>query len=143
MRRKGYRFDYYGYDVMGQMIKEALTSHLNDPSVAFKEIKTAGEMREAQYTIASGIFNIRFDTDDSTWLSYIYDTLDAMDRKSSHGFAFNALTKYSDPELMRKELYYADPGELFDYCKRKFSRNVALLHDYDIYDFTILVRKII
>jgi hypothetical protein len=26
-------------------------------------------------------------------------------------------------------------------CKRRFSRNVALLHDYDLYEFTVLVRK--
>jgi hypothetical protein len=30
---------------------------------------------------------------------------------------------------------------IFDICKRKFSRNVALLHDYGLYEFTILVRK--
>ena len=42
---------------------------------------------------------------------------------------------------LRLDLYYADPCALFDYCKRSFSRNVALLHDYEIYDFTLLVRK--
>ncbi|MBM3138043.1 MAG: class I SAM-dependent methyltransferase, partial [Chloroflexi bacterium] len=30
---------------------------------------------------------------------------------------------------------------LFDYCKVNFSKNVALLHDYKLYDFTIIVRK--
>jgi len=38
-------------------------------------------------------------------------------------------------------LYYADPGFFFDYCKTHFAKNVALLHDYGLYDFTILVRK--
>ena len=38
-------------------------------------------------------------------------------------------------------LYYADPGRLFDLCKRRYSRNIALLHDYGLYEFTILVRK--
>jgi hypothetical protein len=42
---------------------------------------------------------------------------------------------------MRDDLYYADPLFLFDYCKRNFAKNVALLHDYRIYDFTIIVRK--
>jgi len=51
------------------------------------------------------------------------------------------LTKYPDAARMRSDLYYADPGFFFDYCKRNFSRNVALLHDYNLYDFTILVRK--
>jgi len=42
---------------------------------------------------------------------------------------------------MREDLYYADPCFIFDYCKRNFSRNVALLHDYELYEFTIIVRK--
>jgi hypothetical protein len=48
---------------------------------------------------------------------------------------------YSDPERMRAHLYYADPCRLFDHCKRRYSRHVALLHDYGLYEFTILVRK--
>lgn len=42
---------------------------------------------------------------------------------------------------MKEHLYYADPAELFDHCKRNYSRNVALLHDYGLYEFTVLVRK--
>jgi hypothetical protein len=42
---------------------------------------------------------------------------------------------------MRPDLYYADPRAIFDHCKRTFSRWVALLHDYGLYEFTILVRK--
>ena len=44
------------------------------------------------------------------------------------------------PERMRPDLYYADPCRLFDHCKRRYSRHVALLHDYGLYEFTILVR---
>ena len=51
------------------------------------------------------------------------------------------VTSYSDPEFMRPDLYYADPRFLFDYCKRKLSRHVALLHDYGLYEFTVLVRQ--
>ena len=56
------------------------------------------------------------------------------------GFAFNALTRYSDADRRRPDLYYADPLELFDRCKRTYSRFVALLHDYPLYEFTIVVR---
>jgi hypothetical protein len=51
------------------------------------------------------------------------------------------LTKYSDKEYMKEYLYYADPLYLFDYCKKHFSKNVALLHDYNLYEFSIIVRK--
>lgn len=56
------------------------------------------------------------------------------------GFAFNLLTGYADKALMRADLFYCDPSEYFDLCKRLYSRNVALLHDYDEFEFTLLVR---
>ena len=64
-----------------------------------------------------------------------------MNEKSKFGFSFNALTSYSDAAFMKAELYYSNPGWLFDYCKTRFAKNVALLHDYSQYDFTILVKK--
>ena len=75
------------------------------------------------------------------WSEYLEATLDVLNRTSRLGFVFNSLTIYSDSDKMRDDLYYADPCTLFDFCKRRYSRNVALLHDYDLYDFTILVRK--
>ena len=45
----------------------------------------------------------------------------------------------SDPDRMRDDLYYADPCFFFDHCMRRFSRRVALLHDYELFDFTMLV----
>jgi hypothetical protein len=66
-----------------------------------------------------------------------------MNALCSKGFSFNMLTKYSDPERMaeRPDLFFGDPLFFFDFCKRNFSRNVALLHDYGVYDYTIIVRK--
>jgi hypothetical protein len=95
----------------------------------------------ADYGVASGIFNVRLGRSDAEWRAYVEATLDALDRTSRLGFAFNCLTSYSDAEKMRDYLYYADPCALFDLCKRRYSRNVALLHDYGLYEFTVLVRK--
>ena len=64
-----------------------------------------------------------------------------MNKKSEHGFSFNMLTSYSDKEYMRDDLYYGDSCHFFDFCKKNFSKNVSLLHDYNLYDFTIIVRK--
>jgi len=74
-------------------------------------------------------------------MQYVLDTVSELDRLSNKGFAFNILTSYSDADLMRSDLFYADPCYFFDYCKRNFSKQVALLHDYGLYEFTILVRK--
>jgi hypothetical protein len=134
-------FVYYGYDVIDEMIHISKENH-SSPKHHFQTIQQAAEMRSADYSIASGIFNIRYNMDDSAWRQYILDTLHVMNDKSEKGFAFNALTTYSDPEFMKMELFYSDPLQLFDYCKRNFAKNVALLHDYYQYDFTIIVRKV-
>jgi hypothetical protein len=93
------------------------------------------------FVIASGIFNVKQQASDSEWNTYILETLHHMNSFSLTGFAFNVLSAYSDKEYMRNDLYYADPLSLFDYCKRNFSKYVALLHDYPLYEFTILVKK--
>ena len=97
----------------------------------------------ADYGLASGIFNVRLGRSDAEWFDYLQATLDVLDRTSSLGFAFNCLTSYSDEDKKRDYLYYADPCQLFDLCKRRYSRQVALLHDYGLYEFTILVRKML
>ncbi len=80
------------------------------------------------------------DIDEKSWSDYIAKTIELMFKNSKKGFAFNCLTKYSDQDKMRQNLHYADPLFWFDFCKKNFSRNVALLHDYDLYEFTIIVR---
>jgi hypothetical protein len=63
-----------------------------------------------------------------------------MAQLSRRGIAFNMLTSYSDPERITPRLHYADPCEMFDWCKRELSRHVALLHDYGLWEFTMIVR---
>jgi SAM-dependent methyltransferase len=130
--------DYRGYDRSASMIDAASALH---PDRRFERVENASDIQPADYVVASGIFSGKFDIPTADWITYILDTLAAMDARSRSGFGFNALTKYSDADRMKPELHYADPAMLFDHCKTHFSRNVALLHDYDEYDFTIIVRK--
>jgi SAM-dependent methyltransferase len=129
---------YQGYDVSEAMIARARELHAGRASCRF--VTDEEELETADFTLASGIFNVRLETPPDAWEAYILATLTRLARLSTRGFAFNALTSYSDPERMREDLHYSDPRALFDHCKRSFSRNVALLHDYDLYEFTILVR---
>jgi SAM-dependent methyltransferase len=135
----GTTVDYRGFDVSSEMIEQARNLHGNLPNARFSVGKAPD--RRADYTVASGIFNVKLETPNRNWLDHVLSTLGTIDRASRLGFAFNCLTKYSDRDRMRRTLYYADPCKLFDYCKRRFSSNVALLHDYGLYEFTVLVRK--
>ncbi len=133
------RADYLGVDVSPSMIQAARERYASRTSSRF-EVGSAPD-RIADFAIASGIFNVRLDEAREDWEDYVFASLDALDGCARSGFAFNCLTSYSDPERMREDLYYADPCSLFDRCKRRYARNVALLHDYGLYEFTILVRK--
>jgi SAM-dependent methyltransferase len=133
--------DYCGYDLLDAMVEGATELYGPTPKRRFVKIEVASDMRLADYTVASGIMNLKFGIPEHEWLNYVLEIMNVMNAKSKRGFAFNALTKYSDKEHMKDELFYADPCVLFDYCKRKLSSNVALLHDYREYDFTIICRK--
>lgn len=132
-------FSYLGIDVSADMIRSALTRHKALGNARF--IAAAEPDMPADYGVASGIFNVRLGRTDAEWLEYLEKTLDILNNTSRRGFAFNCLTSYSDEDKKREYLYYADPCRIFDLCKRRYSRQVALLHDYGLYEFTILVRK--
>lgn len=133
-------FSYLGIDVSREMIRSAEQRYANVTEARF--ITSAEPDCLADYSVASGIFNVRLWRSDDEWFDYIQGMLDVLDRTSSLGFAFNCLTSYSDEHKKRDYLYYADPCRLFDLCKKKYSRQVALLHDYGLYEFTIIIKKI-
>jgi SAM-dependent methyltransferase len=129
---------YVGYDISPAMVGAARARYGNAGIARF--VDRYSEVPVADYTVASGVFSVKGETSVSDWRRYVFATLDLLRDRSIHGFAFNALTSYSDRERMRDDLFYADPHELFDLCRTRYARNVALLHDYGIYEFTIRVR---
>ena len=136
---KGFDVKYFGYDILESAIETARNAHLDKPHRVFFTDKS--QLPICDYTVASGIFNFRGDQSFENWTEYVLGVLNEFNQLSLHGFSSNFLTKYSDADKMRPDLYYADPMFLFDHCKRNFSKNVALLHDYRLYDFTLIVRK--
>lgn len=136
---KGFDVDYYGYDILESAIETARKAHLDKPHRSFFTEKS--QLPICDYTVASGIFNFRGAQSFEDWTEYVLGVLSEFHQLSLRGFSSNFLTKYSDADRMRPDLYYADPLLLFDYCKRNFSKNVSLLHDYRLYDFTLIVRK--
>lgn len=137
--RLGHALSYVGYDISQPMLAEGRSLHDGNPDCLFTD--DLNQVPPQDYAVVSGTFNVKLDIPHDRWTSILTESLDQINAHTTKGFSFNMLTSYSDPDRMRPHLYYADPCFFFDYCKRHFSRNVALLHDYDLYDFTILVRK--
>lgn len=139
LRTRFDRFEYLGLDVSAEMIEAARRRFDAAEGIRFEVGERVGEPLD--FAVASGIFNVRMQRSPDEWKDYVNDTLDDLHAMSLRGFAFNCLTSYSDSERQRADLHYADPCELFHRCKTRYGRNVALLHDYGLYEFTIIVRK--
>ena len=53
--------------------------------------------------------------------------------------AFNCLSDQVD--FRAEKLFYANPGEMLEFCRRNLSRFVVLRHDYLLHEFTIYVYR--
>lgn len=137
LRSEGYGGDYVGFDLSPEMVHAA---GLAQPLTNGRFTADPKTLRPADYVLASGIFNVRLDVATADWERHIRDTLDAMAALGTKGFAFNMLTRYADADRMRPDLYYADPAAWLTYCMDRFSRDVAMLHDYGLFEFTMIVR---
>lgn len=133
---RGTPVKYQGYDVSPAMVEAASRRAAPDRTFTSQHATLA----RADWVVASGIFNVRLKQDDGAWTAYMRRAVADLASLGRRGFAFNALTSYADQDKQRQDLYYADPGYWFDLCKRAHSPKVTLLHDYALYEFTILVR---
>jgi len=133
----GTNLNYIGFDISKEMIAAAKEKFPTNGEFLFK----LKEDFKTDYVVASGVFNVRQDTIIEQWEQYVFKTIHELNSLSNKGFSFNLLTSYSDKELMKEYLYYGNPEEYFRFCKLNFSRNVSLLHDYSLYEFTIIVKK--
>lgn len=138
LRESGRSFEYCGYDASAAMVAAALQHVGADPHCGFTANRT--EVTRRPYTVASGIFNVREDTADSEWWDYIVRTIDDLAAISTVAFSCNFLTSHSDADRRRGDLYYADPSEVLRHALTRFSRRAAILHDYPLYEFTLIVR---
>lgn len=132
-------FSYVGVDISAEMIQTAECLCQYNPNCTFKLGTTL--TTDADYSIASGLFNVKLNIPNEDWLRHIRHCLDNMHERSICGFATNFLTKHSHPERKKNYLYYADPSEVLEYCLNRFSKKVTLIHGYDLYDFTVLIYK--
>lgn len=139
LRAEGHRGAFSGYDVAPAMIAKAVELHGEGEDRRWHA--GARPVEVADYAIASGILNVKGDVPVEVWSRYVQAVIDTLARAGRRGFAFNALSLSSDPKLRRGDLYYADPVEILGQCLARFGQSVALLQDYGLYEFTVIVRR--
>ena len=128
---------YNGYDLSEEMLSKA-GKRLEDFKGELNLLQASEITTSADYTFVSGTFNVRFESNDQEWMEFIKQKLTMIDASSAKGFSFNLLSKYVDWE--ESHLFYGDPCFWFDFVRSNLARRISLLHDYPLYEWTIVAR---
>lgn len=138
LRESGHRGAYAGWDIAPEMIAAARKVHGEGQDLSWH----VGAIPDApaDHAIASGVLNVRNEASDADWAAYVEDVIGTLARAGRRGFGFNMLSLSSDPERRRANLHYADPAATLRHCLDRYGRHVALLQDYGLWEFTVLVR---
>jgi SAM-dependent methyltransferase len=135
----GARVSYLGIDLSPEMIRRARQLRQNHRFCKF--IVGNSLERKADYSIASGIFNVKLAQATERWESFIVATLIAMHSCSTRGFAVNFLAPQDRGQPVRRGLYRTPPVPWVRYCERRFHCSVELIGAYGLREFTLLVRR--
>jgi SAM-dependent methyltransferase len=129
--------DYFGIDVAPAMIEAARERWARSARTQF--IVGSRCPRVADYTIASGIFNVKLRHATIEWERHVRETLADLHRCSVKGFAVNFML----PTAARRraaELYCCEPGPWADFCAALPGRRVHVAPSPELAEFTLLVR---
>ena len=84
---RGAQVDYRGFDRAFTMVAEARKRL--DGRLATQFFTEAAALPPADYTVASGIFNVKLNTPEPEWTEYMLQTLSHMNDTGERGIAFN------------------------------------------------------
>jgi SAM-dependent methyltransferase len=129
--------DYLGFDLSAAMIDHAVERRLGRGRCAFAVARAAP--RSADYSVASGIFNIKLDQPVDRWERFVAESLGDMRATSRLGFAVNFMGPHALGPAARPALYATLPGPWISYCE-KLGSTVEVVADYGLREFTLLVR---
>lgn len=127
---------YWGYDISPDMIEQA---HLrrSDKRADFIESPVATET--ADYSFASGTYNMNFGARPDIWIAYVQTSLKHLWDKTRKTMAFNMLDDATEHQL--GDLYYANRQNMIEFAL-SLSPEVEIVDDYPLDEFTIYVKRV-
>ena len=130
--------DYSGSDLSAAMVDAA---HQRHPKTPFSQWDILAESQLPTFDVlmCSGLFHVKLDHDESVWRSFVWAMVRRMYELCKVGIAFNMITDQVDFKI--ENLYYSNPGETVDFCRRQLSRFVTLRHDYPLHEYTVYVYR--
>jgi SAM-dependent methyltransferase len=128
--------DYHGVDVSRSMI-EAAQRLWQDATRANFSIGSACR-HVADYSLASGVFNVKLHWPTDAWEDYIESILRDLRANSRRGFSVNFMLPLDQPSD-EQSLYRTRPDRWIDFLK-ELDCSPEPLSDYGLREFTLLVR---
>jgi SAM-dependent methyltransferase len=129
--------DYLGIDLSPRMIRSARRLHRGTPSTRFAIGRTVREL--ADYTVASGVMNVRGDCPVPLWEGFVQTILTDMRHMSKRGFAVNFVLQPTSSAPV-EQLYYPDRETWPRFCRETFGCAVEVFDDYGMQEFTLIAQ---
>jgi SAM-dependent methyltransferase len=127
---------YTGIDISAEMVTAARAKWSHRAGTAFVVGATCPGL--ADYSVASGVFNIKLHWPVEAWEAYVASILMDLRASSRHGFAVNFVLPVDGPSDQR--LYRTTPDRWIGFLRDMHGCAAELITDYGLQEFTLLVR---
>ncbi|MEZ0308378.1 MAG: trans-aconitate 2-methyltransferase [Ramlibacter sp.] len=135
----GAAVDYRGVDVAPSMIELARQRHAATPTSAFVVASSPG--RVADYSVASGIFNVKLECAEPAWEALVAATLADLSAHSRIGFAANFIEPAQPGVGSPHQLYRVARARWTAHCIGKLGCRVEIVDGYGLPEYTLIARK--
>ncbi len=138
LRHRGARIAYSGIDLSPSMIATASKRWARRSHTTFRVSSRC--VRVADYSVASGVFNVRLGQPVDAWEAYVEHILRDLRSHSRLGFAVNFMLPRDDAP-MEDELYRSPMRRWVAFCRQELGCAVKPLRGYGLREFTLLARR--
>jgi len=138
LRERGIGAVYSGSDASAAMVAAARARHPEGRFVCC-DVLEAGTGERFDAVVGSGLFHVKLGADDRAWRAFVEAGVARMFAACRVAIAFNLMSNQVDYRV--PDLYYSDPGEMLEFCRRRLARHVVLRHDYPLHEYTIYVYR--
>lgn len=134
---RGPRVAYRGIDLSPAMVAAASRRWRRRPQTTFAVGSRC--IKSADYSIASGVFNVRLGQPVAEWEAYVEDVLHDLSAHSRTGFAVNFMLPRPGAPV-EPQLYRSPMRRWVTFCREELGGSVTPVTRYGLREFTLLVR---
>lgn len=130
--------DYRGIDLAATMVERARQQHSTEPPETFCVSRSCS--RVADYSVASGIFNVKLESRRQDWERLVASVLLDLRRHSRLGFAVNFIEPPGAGADSPHQLYRVSADHWAAYCRQTLGCQVEIVGDYGLPEYTLIAR---